>query len=379
VLSKTLHSAAVLVLVFICVSCASPAPTAPLPLPASPPPTDAGAPAAVSTARSESDAGAPATAGEDPIAAEPVLLFSQPPNPDGGLILSSVRVPEGRGTSQWAWDNFIFEAPQTITEIRWRGAYDPARRGSGGMVQDFTVDIYPSIPVGSEPDVAKPPLVHYEVGGNANEKAAELAGDVQMYDYSFTLPVPFEADAYTPYWVQIEAIQSGNPDWALSKGTRGDAQHFRRILGDSSNIYQYAPGDAAFDLLAPGSAGGTAGGGVPAFPERKVTQEPLPPAEVIPINADGIQEVQMVVSRSGYTPVHFAVKAGVPVRVVFRQLGYVPGGNILLMRWGEQDAKYLELASLTDKQVLEFTPQEPGDFTFNCPHDWYEGVMTVQE
>ena len=54
----------------------------------------------------------------------------------------------------------------------------------------------------------------------------------------------------------------------------------------------------------------------------------------MPVNADGVQEVQLVVSRSGYTPTHFAVKAGVPVRVVFRQLGYVPGGNILLLRWG---------------------------------------------
>ena len=126
------------------------------------------------------------------------------------------------------------------------------------------------------------------------------------------------------------------------------------------------------------SAGDTSGQGIPALPQRKVTREPLPPAEEIPINADGVQEVMLVVSRSGYTPTHFAVKAGVPVRVVFRQLGYVPGGNILLVRWGQQQEKYLTLSSLTDKQVLEFTPQEPGDFKFNCPHDWYDGVMTVQ-
>jgi hypothetical protein len=289
-----------------------------------------------------------------------------------------MRVPEGGGTNQWAWENFSFEAIQTITELRWRGAYDPSRRGSGGQVRDFTIDIYPSIPVGSEPDVAKGPLIHYEVRGNANETPAEMVGDVQMYDYSFTLPVPFEAAAFTPYWVQIEALQAGNPDWALTKGTRGDSQHFRRILGDGSNIYQYAPGDAAFDLLALGSAGGTAGEGVPLFPERVVTQGPLPPAEVVPINAGGVQEVMLVISRSGYTPTHFAVKAGIPVRVVFRQLGYVPGGNILLLRWGSQQEQYLTLSSLTDKQVLEFTPQEPGDFKFNCPHDWYDGVMTVQ-
>jgi plastocyanin domain-containing protein len=48
------------------------------------------------------------------------------------------------------------------------------------------------------------------------------------------------------------------------------------------------------------------------------------------------------------------------------------------VRWGQQEEKYLTLSSLTDTQVLEFTPQEPGDFKFNCPHDWYDGLMTVQ-
>ena len=376
--SRTLRIAAVLLLASSIVSCVSTAPPAPGPLPASPSPTNTGAPAAPPASPSPAGAGDLATTVEDAAAVEAVLVFSQPPNPDGGLIPSSLRVPEGSGTNQWAWESFEFDTIQKITEVRWRGAYDPKRRGSGGPVRDFTVDIYPSIPVGSEPDVAKGPLIHYEVGGNANETPAEMVGDVQMYDYSFALPVPFEAAPFTPYWVQIEAQQGGNPDWALSKGTRGDSQHFRRILGDSSNVYQYAPGDAAFDLLALGVAGDTAGQGLAASPQRVVTRGELPPAEVVPINADGVQEVMLVVSRSGYTPTHFAVKAGVPVRVVFRQLGYVPGGNILLLRWGQQQEKYLVLSSLTDKQVLEFTPQEPGDFKFNCPHDWYDGVMTVQ-
>ena len=267
---------------------------------------------------------------------------------------------------------------QTISEIRWRGAYDPIHEAPAARCAIFTIDIYPSIAVGSEPDVFTGPLIQYVVRGNANETPSDMVGDVQMYDYSYTLPDPFEAASFTPYWVQIEAIQNGNPDWALSKGTRGDSQHFRRILGDSSNIYQYAPGDVALDLLALGAVGQTSGEGVPALPPRQITREPLPPAEVVPINADGVQEVKLVISRSGYTPTHFAVKAGVPVRVVFRQLGYVPGGNILLLRWGQQQVKYLTLSSLTDEQVLEFTPQEPGDFMFNCPHTWYDGVMTVQ-
>ena len=359
-------------------SCVSTAPPAPGPLPAAPSPTGAGAPAVLPASPSTSSLGDPAATVEAPVAAETVLVYSQPPNPDGGLIPSSLRVPEGSGTNQWAWESFTFDTVQTIREVRWRGAYDPARRGSGGPVRDFTIDIYPSIPMGSEPDLTAGPLIRYEARGNANETPAEMVGDVQMYDYSYTLPDPFEAAPFTPYWVQIEALQSGSPDWALAKGTRGDSQHFRRILSDSANTYQYASGDAALDLLALGVAGETPGEGVPALPPREVTREPLPPAEVVPINADGVQEVMLVISRSGYTPTHFAVKAGVPVRVVFRQLGYVPGGNILLLRWGQQQEKYLTLSSLTDTQVLEFTPQEQGDFKFNCPHTWYDGVMTVQ-
>jgi hypothetical protein len=375
VYSRTLCIAAILLLASCIVSCTNLAPATPVQLPAATI-TDVGATAAPPASPSPATAGDLAPTAEVSVAAEAVLVFSQPPSPDGGLIPSSVRVPEGRGTSQWAWDSFAFEMIQTLTEVRWRGAYDPRRRGSGGPVKDFSVDIYPSIPVGSEPDVAKGPLIRYKVGGNANETPAEVVDGVQMYDYVFTLPTPFEAAAFTPYWIQIEAHQAGTPDWGLSKGTRGDSQHFRRILGDGSNIYQYAPGDAAFDLLARATDG--LGQGLAAAPQRVASKQALPPAEVVPINADGIQEVVLVVSRSGYTPAHFAVKAGVPVRVIFRQLGYVPGGNILLVRWGQQQEKYLTLASLTDKQVLEFTPQEPGDFKFNCPHDWYDGVMTVQ-
>ena len=105
----------------------------------------------------------------------------------------------------------------------------------------------------------------------------------------------------------------------------------------------------------------------------------MPPAVQVPVNSQGVQEVVLVVSSSGYTPVHFAVKRDIPVRLVFRQLGYVGCGNELFIQWGSRQQGHLLLASPTDKQVLEFTPHELGDFPFNCPHRIYEGVMTVQE
>jgi hypothetical protein len=104
----------------------------------------------------------------------------------------------------------------------------------------------------------------------------------------------------------------------------------------------------------------------------------LPPAVEIPLNQEGVQEVVLVVSSSGYTPVHFSVKAGIPVHLIFRQLGNVGCGNELLIQWGPGQQGRLVLSSPTDKQVLEFTPQAPGDFGFNCSHLIYQGVMTVQ-
>lgn len=178
------------------------------------------------------------------------MLYSQPPKPTGGILLSSLRDPDGSAADQWVWDGFIFSSHQSITEIRWRGAYDPARLGSGGRVVDFTVDIYPSNPTGAQPDVTRPPLVHYEVGGNAGEAAAEVLDGVQTYDYRFVLPAPFEADAQKKYWLQIEAYQANSPDWGLSAAGSGDGAYFRRIPGQGAN-YQLVAGDAAFALFGP--------------------------------------------------------------------------------------------------------------------------------
>jgi hypothetical protein len=387
--SRILRIAALLVFVsgFLC-GCGEPAVQAPLPTSPSLPDTVTPAPVAAATATptdapasAEAAASADATASID--ATTPgvttVVLYSQPPSSDGGLLHSSLRDPDGSDTDQWTWDSFAFDTVRTITEVRWRGVYDPDRRGSGGPVRDFTVDIYASIPSGIEPDISNPPLVHYEVGGKAGERPADVLGGVQTYEYEFVLPAPFEADAWTQYWIQIEALQSGAPDWGLAKGTSGDLQYFRRIPGQGYN-YWTAQGDAAFDLLGPGLASD-----VPATEGTKSPEEiaalvdALPPVEEIPVNEEGVQSTVLVVSRSGYTPGHFAVKPGIPVRLTFRQLGYVPGGNILLIRWDEQPETSLVLTSPGDSEVIEFTPTEPGDYRFRCPHDWYEGVMTVQD
>ncbi len=105
----------------------------------------------------------------------------------------------------------------------------------------------------------------------------------------------------------------------------------------------------------------------------------LPPAEAAQINASGEQEIFLVVSRSSYTPVHFSVKKGIPVRLVFRQLGYVSCGNELYLPWSSTQTGHVVLSGPNDQQTFLFTPEETGDFLFHCPHYIYRGVMTVVE
>ena len=105
---------------------------------------------------------------------------------------------------------------------------------------------------------------------------------------------------------------------------------------------------------------------------------PLPPVE-IKVNDQGVQELTLVVTPGGYSPLRFAVKKGVPVRLIFRQLGQVGCGNELIFPANPSSPSELKLASPQDKQVLEFTPQQVGQFEFHCSHQMYRGIMTVKE
>ena len=158
-----------------------------------------------------------------------IAVYSQPPAPAGGLLLSSLRDPEGSGADQWAWDGFRLAQSQGISEIRWRGAYDPARLGSGGPVLGFTVKIYASIAGETQPHLSRPPLAGFELANNAGETPAGPLGGVQTYDYRYILPAPWQAQGGVKYWLQIEALQAGSPDWGWSAGTDGDGYYFRRI------------------------------------------------------------------------------------------------------------------------------------------------------
>jgi hypothetical protein len=111
----------------------------------------------------------------------------------------------------------------------------------------------------------------------------------------------------------------------------------------------------------------------------KVAEMPPPPPVEIPINEQGIQEVDLIVTPGGYSPLRFAVKVGVPVRLTFRQLGEVGCGNELIFPVGPENTAALYLESESDKKVFDFTPGTVGEFMFYCSHQMYRGIMTVHE
>lgn len=110
-----------------------------------------------------------------------------------------------------------------------------------------------------------------------------------------------------------------------------------------------------------------------------VKEMPPPPPTEIQVNAQGVQEFTLVITPGGYSPLRFAVKKDIPVKMTFKQLGQVGCGNVLIFPADPQNPVALELKSETDKQVLEFTPRLAGSFQFNCGHIMYRGIMTVTE
>jgi hypothetical protein len=105
---------------------------------------------------------------------------------------------------------------------------------------------------------------------------------------------------------------------------------------------------------------------------------PPPPVEV-KTNDQGVQELNLVITPGGYTPMRFAVTKGVPVKIVFRSVGQVGCGNTLIFPIDPQNRASLTLKTPEDLKVLEFTPPAAGEFQFECTSNCYRGVMTVRE
>jgi hypothetical protein len=213
--------------------------------------------------------------------AHAVVAFEQPPSPAGGVVLSSWCFPNGLDGDTYAYDSFIIPTTTPITEVRWRGGY---LYTGWGIVNNFSITFYESIAGGSQPHVGLPGdgdpyLVTWVSGDICGETLAGVFGGTTMYDYHFTLPQPFQAQAGVKYWVRIEGYTNSWSYWGLCVGTGGDNLHFQYVTGGNFSFGQH---DTAFSLhttagpsysittsAAPAGTGTTSGDG--SYPAGSTT------------------------------------------------------------------------------------------------------------
>ncbi len=115
-------------------------------------------------------------------------------------------------------------------------------------------------------------------------------------------------------------------------------------------------------------------------PDPPALRDVVPPPPIpAKMNDQGVQELTLVVTPGGYSPMRFSVKKGIPFKLTFRQLGPVGCGNQLTLPMDSVNSLSLELEDERDVQTSEFTPQEAGAFQFHCAHMMFRGIMTVIE
>ena len=117
-----------------------------------------------------------------------------------------------------------------------------------------------------------------------------------------------------------------------------------------------------------------AGGGIAlAFAVNRYFFSPPRPTAVAPDAPEGPQVVRVTV-RGGYHPSVIEVRAGRPVRLLFRRDEFESGSDTVLMpAWGIEQ----RLAADEDTAV-EFTPQALGEYEFTCGMHALRGTVVVR-
>ena len=180
------------------------------------------------------------------------VVYTQPPA-GVGMLPSAWWTPNGSDYDQYAWDSFSLASSAPVTEVKWRGGFGYGN--TTNSIAGFTITFYSSIGGNSQPNIATAsPLATYTVSGNPGQTSAGTVGGYPMYDYDFVLPAPFQAVAGTVYWIQIEASQTGIPDWCLASGSGGNGSYFRQFAYVGDKFFTMGSGDAAFTLLTADTA-----------------------------------------------------------------------------------------------------------------------------
>ena len=91
------------------------------------------------------------------------------------------------------------------------------------------------------------------------------------------------------------------------------------------------------------------------------------------VASSGIQEVQVVV-KGGYTPDLIVVEHGRPVRLKFRREESASCSEMVLL------PDFQKSASLPQGEVvpIEFLPEKPGEYGFQCQMGMFRGKLIVE-
>jgi plastocyanin domain-containing protein len=89
--------------------------------------------------------------------------------------------------------------------------------------------------------------------------------------------------------------------------------------------------------------------------------------------SDGVQEANIVV-KGGYTPDVLVVKAGQPVRLNFNRQETASCSEMVLFPDFNQSAKLPTGETVS----LEFTPEQPGEYDFQCQMGMLHGKLIVE-
>lgn len=87
----------------------------------------------------------------------------------------------------------------------------------------------------------------------------------------------------------------------------------------------------------------------------------------------GVQEVAITVSSSGYSPQHITLKKGVPARLILK----TSGTNGCARAFTIPSLRLQKILPLSGTETLEFTPTKAGPLVFTCSMGMYSGVFNV--
>ena len=94
----------------------------------------------------------------------------------------------------------------------------------------------------------------------------------------------------------------------------------------------------------------------------------------VALTSAGVQEALIVV-KGGYTPNVLVVQAGKPVRLKFNRQETSSCSEMVLFPDFDRSAHLPEGETVT----VEFTPQKPGEYEFQCQMGMFRGKLLVKE